>query len=71
MSTKYDDDKVAYQGRTRLSSHKHDGAIRDYRGDFRIDEYEPVIDEDNIGLLFRREKLGTDVFILGMEDDPN
>jgi len=69
VSARFDDDRVVFQGRTRLSSHDFDGETKDFRGDFRIEHEVPVTDNKQIPLLFRREEQGTDVFILGMEDD--
>lgn len=69
VSARFDDDRVVFQGRTRLSSHDFDGETKDFRGDFRIEPEVPVTDNNQIPLLFRRDEQGTDVFILGMEDD--
>jgi hypothetical protein len=71
VSAKFDNDRVVFQGRTRLSSHDFDGETKDFRGDFRIEPEVPVTDNNQIPLLFRRDEQGTDVYILGMEDDPD
>lgn len=70
VSTMVDDGKVFFQGRTRLASHEVDGETKGKDGVFKIDEDEPITKVDNIGRIFRRESQGTDVFILGMSEDP-
>ena len=70
VSSKLEDSEVVFQGRTRLASHKLDGEINGKDGVFKIDENEPITNQDDIGRIFRRDEQGTDVFILGVGEDP-
>jgi hypothetical protein len=71
VSTMIEDDQVYFQGRTRLASHILDGEIKGKDGVFKIEDSEPVSDINQISPIFRRTERGTDVYILGMLDDPN
>lgn len=70
VSTKTDNDEICFQGRTRLASHEIDSEIRSKDGVFKIDEDSPITNMDDVSPIFRRTERGTDVFILGMSDDP-
>ena len=70
VSTMIEDEKVFFQGRTRLASHKIDDTIKGKDGVFKIDEDNPVSEMNDISPIFRRDLRGTDVYILGMKDDP-
>lgn len=71
VSTMVDNGNVYFQGRTRLASHKIDGEIKGKDGVFKLHEREPLSDATKISPIFRRTEQGTDVYILGMLDDPN
>ncbi|WP_194775020.1 hypothetical protein [Pararhodonellum marinum] len=71
VSTMIEGDQVFFQGRTRLASHKIGDEIKGKDGVFKIEESGPITDVNDIGVMFRRKERGTDVFILGMRNDPN
>jgi hypothetical protein len=70
VSTMIENGEVFFQGRTRLASHKINGETRGKDGVFKIEEEHPVTDVNDISIMFRRATQGTDVYILGMRDDP-
>jgi hypothetical protein len=70
VSTQVEDGKVFFQGRTRLASHTVEGITKGKDGVFKIDEDDPVTEVSNISPIFRRTERGTDVFIIGMNEDP-
>jgi hypothetical protein len=45
--------------------------IKGKDGVFKIEEHKPVTDSGEISKIFRRNSRGTDVYIIGMSDDPN
>lgn len=71
VSTMIENNQVFFQGRTRLASHRINDEIKGKDGVFRINDSEPIQNEEEISVMFRREEQGTDVYILGMRDDPN
>jgi hypothetical protein len=70
VSTMVENGQVFFQGRTRLASHKIGNEIKGKDGVFKIEVDNPITDLNDIGIMFRREEQGTDVYILGMRDDP-
>ena len=70
VSTMIEDGNVFFQGRTRLASHKIDGETKGKDGVFKINEDEPITSLSDISPMFRRDEQGTDIYIVGLLDDP-
>lgn len=73
-STRTVDGAVAFQGKTRISSFEYDGDVKRGTGQYgRINENEKGVasirSESDIPDLFRRNKVGTDVIIIGYDSD--
>lgn len=71
VSTRLEDGGTYFQGRTRLASHLINGVTKGKDGVFNCDHISPVNDSNKIGAIFRRQEIGTDVYILGMLPDPD
>jgi hypothetical protein len=71
VSSVYDGNKYVFQGKLRLVSHEIDGKVKQGNGSFGLAEQLPVRDERMIPNLFKREKQGTDIYILGFLDHVN
>jgi hypothetical protein len=71
VSTMVENGEVFFQGRTRLASHRIDGETKGKDGVFKIEDENPISDIKDIGVMFQRDTQGTDVYILGMRDDPH
>lgn len=64
FSSVFDKNKVVFQGKLRLSSFNDDGIIRQGNGSFGFINQKPVREKEEIPNSFRREKQGTDIFII-------
>ena len=71
-STKTVDNEIAFQGKALLTSFKEDGVLKNNIGlfaDTTSENYDAVLSGDQIAPVFRREEVGTDIFVLGFEKD--
>jgi len=71
-STKTVDNEIAFQGKALLTSFKEDGVLKNNIGLFAdtvSENYDAVLSSDQIAPVFRREEVGTDIFVLGFEKD--
>lgn len=69
-STKTRDDEIAFQGKAILTSFKEDGKKKNNIGLFAntiSEDYDAVFDIEDIAPVFRREKVGTDIYVIGFE----
>lgn len=59
-----------FQGKTRLTTHYDAaGEKKDYIGLFGGDDETPILDPNSVPKFFRREERGTDVILLGFDDN--
>jgi len=71
VSSVTENNKVIFQGKLRLVSHKKNGKIMQGDGSFGYSEQKPVRNVDDIPKFFRRKERGTDIFLVGYEDPEN
>lgn len=73
-STKTVDGETAFQGKALLTTFKEGGKLKHNIGlfaDTTSENYDAVLATDDIAPIFRRDKVGTDIFVLGFEKDPD
>ena len=71
-STKTVDDETAFQGKALLTTFKEDGVLKHNIGlfaDTTSENFDAVLTADDIAPVFRRDEVGTDIFVLGFEKD--
>lgn len=71
-STKTVDNETAFQGKALLTTFKEEGILKHNIGlfaDTTSENYDAVLTTDNIAPVFRRDEVGTDIFVLGFEKD--
>lgn len=72
VSTKTDQDKVAFQGCYMLCTHKMgDGKKYCSSGFYDLGDKQPIQDENLIPEELRRSEYGSDIYLLYADDDPN
>lgn len=71
VSSVIENNKVVFQGKLRLVSHKKDDKPMQGDGSFGYLEQKPVRNVDDIPKIFQRKERGTDIFIVGYEDPEN
>ena len=69
VSSVYDDNKHVFQGKSRLVSFKKDGVWMQGNGSYGLEGQRPVREKDAIPFHFKRDEQGTDIHIIGFEDD--
>lgn len=73
-STKTVDNESAFQGKALLTTFKEEGIIKNNIGlfaDTTSENYDAVLNPDDIAPVFCRNEVGTDIFVLGFEKDPD
>ena len=73
-STKTLNDEVAFQGKTILTTFKEDDKLKQNIGLFAntdSENYDAVFSLDDIAPVFKRDLVGTDIFVLGFEKEDN
>lgn len=73
-STKTVDGETAFQGKALLTTFKEDGVLKHNIGlfaDTTSENYDAVLSTGDIAPVFRRDEVGTDIFVLGFEKDPD
>lgn len=71
-STKTVNNETAFQGKALLTTFKENGVLKQNIGlwaDTESDNYDAVLSIEDIAPVFRREKYGTDIFVLGFEKE--
>ena len=71
-STKTVDGETAFQGKALLTTFKEEGKLKHNIGlfaDTTSENYDAVLATDDIAPIFRRDEVGTDIFVLGFEKD--
>lgn len=71
-STKTVEEETAFQGKALLTTFKEDGILKHNIGlfaDTTSENYDAVLNVDDIAPAFRRNEVGTDIFVLGFEKD--
>ena len=71
-STRTVDEEIAFQGKTLLTSFKEGTKTKQNIGLFanvNSDNYDAVFDVDDIAPAFRRDDIGTDLYVLGFEKE--
>lgn len=71
-STKTIDNETAFQGKALLTTFKEGNTLKHNIGLFAnttSENYDAVLSVDDIAPVFRRDELGTDIFVLGFEKD--
>ena len=72
VSTKTDQEKVAFQGCYMLCTHKMDDDKKYCSsGFYDLGDKQPIQDEDLIPEELRRSECGSDIYLLYADDDPN
>lgn len=69
VSSVYDKDKLVFQGKSRLASFKKDGIWMQGNGSYGLEGQKPVRDKKLIPFHFQRDEQGTDIHIIGFEDN--
>lgn len=69
VSSIYGADKHIFQGKTRLTTHKVGGELKDYTGHYSDTNGAPIKEKEKIPTAFRRSHQGTDIIIVGFEDE--
>ena len=67
-------DEVAFQGKTILTTFKEDDKLKQNIGLFAntdSENYDAVFSLDDIAPVFKRDLVGTDIFVLGFEKEDN
>ena len=62
----------SFQGKALLTTFKEEGILKHNIGlfaDTTSENYDAVLTTDNIAPVFRRDEVGTDIFVLGFEKD--
>lgn len=62
--------RTLFQGISRLSTHKHNEQLKNYKG-YYSDDFGPVLESWKIPPPFSREEVGTSCFILGLWPEEN
>lgn len=73
-STKTIKDEIAFQGKALLTTFKENNTLKHNIGlfaDTTSDNFDAVLSVADIAPVFRREKCGTDIFVLGFAKDLN
>ena len=73
-STKTVDNESAFQGKALLTTFKEEGILKNNIGlfaDTTSENYDAVLNLDDIAPVFCRNEVGTDIFVLGFEKDPD
>lgn len=73
-STKTINDETAFQGKALLTTFEEDGVEKSNIGlfaDATSKKFDAVFSADDIAPVFRRDELGTDIFVLGFKKDPD
>jgi hypothetical protein len=66
VSSIYDNDKYVFMGKSRLVSHRMNDVIRQGNGSLGLPpDQKPVRNKSLIPNIFKREKQGTDIYVLG------
>ena len=71
-STKTVNDEIAFQGKALLTTFKEEDTLKNNIGlfaDTTTSNYDAVLSVDDIAPVFRRDKYGTDLFVLGFEKE--
>lgn len=71
-STKTIDDEIAFQGKALLTTFKEEGVLKHNIGLFangKSENFDAVLCRDEIAPVFRRDEVGTDIFVLGFKKD--
>lgn len=71
-STKTIHGEIAFQGKALLTTFKEDDVLKNNIGLFADSEsvnFDAVLSVDDIAPVFRRDKIGTDIFVLGFEKE--
>ena len=71
-STKTVKDEIAFQGKALLTTFKEGNTLKNNIGlfaDTTTSNYDAVLSVDDIAPVFRRDKYGTDLFVLGFEKE--
>jgi hypothetical protein len=71
VSSKIGSNDFVFQGKARLSSFKENEKWMQGNGCCGLEEQKPVRDVSLIPPFFRRDEIGTDIYILGYEGDEN
>jgi len=71
VSSVYENNNCVFQGKLRLVTHLKNGEAIQGNGTFGYNGQLPVREAGFIPELFRREKQGTDIFIVGFEPEDN
>jgi hypothetical protein len=71
VSSVVENNKVVFQGKLRLVSHKKGDKPMQGDGSFGYAEQKPIRSVEDIPIIFRRKERGTDIFIVGYEDSEN
>lgn len=67
VSSKCESAQVVFQGKARIRSFKKDGEMMQGNGTFGLTGQKPIRKDSLIPSLFRRDELGTDIYIVGYE----
>ncbi len=73
-STKTVENETAFQAKALLTTFKEDGILKHNIGLFADEtskNFDAVLIGDDIAPVFRRSEVGTDIFVLGFEKDPD
>lgn len=71
-STKTVKDEIAFQGKALLTTFKEDNVLKSNIGLFADNtnsNYDAVLSAEDIAPVFRRDSVGTDIFVLGFEKE--
>ena len=69
VSSVYENDKHVFQGKSRLVSFKKDDIWMQGNGSYGLKGQRPVREKRFIPFHFQRDDRGTDIYIIGFEDD--
>ncbi|XRG77007.1 hypothetical protein V5E38_14230 [Rossellomorea sp. GAMAL-10_SWC] len=71
--TKDIDGNYAFQGKTILATHKKNGELTQGTGYFgKTEKNRPIFDSEvNLPNIYKREKIGTDLFVMGFNGEEN
>lgn len=73
-STKTVENETAFQGKALLTTFKENGVLKHNIGLFaneQSENFDAVLNTEDIAPAFRRHEIGTDIFVLGFEKDPD
>ena len=71
-STKTINDEIAFQGKALLTTFKDNNVVKNNIGlfaDSTSDNFDAVLSAEDIAPVFRRDEIGTDIFVLGFKKD--